>query len=237
MTGDPVSPKGRSHTMTADSQTTDTAAARDATPARKVNPWLRAGLEYGPIIAFFIGYMAVRNLTFTVGGREYDGFLAVTAAFIPVQTISTFFLWRVTGKISAIQIATVVLVAVMGGISIWLNDERFIKMKPTILYVFFFLVLGFGLLRGKAYLRVVMEHSLPMEDQGWMILTRRVAFFFAALAVANEVIWRNFSTDMWVNFKTFGLPLALFLFFMSQSRLFSRYGTGNDPDPVDPSKR
>jgi intracellular septation protein len=208
------------------SEVTDTKAA--GTDGKKVNPWLRAALEYGPIIAFFVGYMIVRDMSFTVSGREYDGFLAVTAGFIPLQAICTFILWRVTGTISAIQIATVVLVAVMGGISIWLNDERFIKMKPTILYVFFFAVLAFGLFRGQSYIKVVMDHSVPMEHEGWMIVTRRLALFFAGLALANEAVWRTMSTDVWVNFKTFGLPLAIFGFFMAQSRVFQNYGIGDD---------
>ncbi len=204
-----------------DTNTQDTAE-------KKVNPWLRAALEYGPIIAFFVGYMLVRDMSFTVGGREYQGFLAVTAGFIPLQAICTFLLWRVTGKISAIQIATVVLVAVMGGISIWLNDERFIKMKPTILYVFFFLILMFGILRGQSYIKMIMDHTVPMSDEGWMIITKRLAMFFAVLAVLNEVVWRTMSTDMWVNFKTFGLPLAIFVFFMTQSGVFQKYGTDED---------
>lgn len=199
-----------------------------ATDEKKVNPWLRAVLEYGPIIAFFVGYMLVRDMSFTVGGREYEGFLAVTAGFIPLQAFCTFLLWRVTGKISAIQIATVVLVAVMGGISIWLNDERFIKMKPTILYVFFFLVLMFGILRGQSYIKIIMDHTVPMSDEGWMIVTKRLAMFFAGLAVLNEVVWRTMSTDMWVNFKTFGLPLAIFSFFMLQSGVFQKYSTEED---------
>ncbi|MBL6426676.1 MAG: septation protein IspZ [Maritimibacter sp.] len=206
---------------TTDTNTQDTAE-------KKVNPWLRAALEYGPIIAFFVGYMLVRDMSFTVGGREYQGFLAVTAGFIPLQAICTFLLWRVTGKISAIQIATVVLVAVMGGISIWLNDERFIKMKPTILYVFFFLILMFGILRGQGYIKMIMDHTVPMSDEGWMIITKRLAMFFAVLAVLNEVVWRTMSTDMWVNFKTFGLPLAIFVFFMTQSGVFQKYGTDED---------
>ena len=204
-----------------DTNTQDTAE-------KKVNPWLRAALEYGPIIAFFVGYMLVRDMSFTVGGREYQGFLAVTTGFIPLQAICTFLLWRVTGKISAIQIATVVLVAVMGGISIWLNDERFIKMKPTILYVFFFLILMFGILRGQSYIKMIMDHTVPMSDEGWMIITKRLAMFFAVLAVLNEVVWRTMSTDMWVNFKTFGLPLAIFVFFMTQSGVFQKYGTDED---------
>lgn len=210
--------------------TETTGTTTSETSEKKVNPWLRAALEYGPIIAFFVGYMLVRDMSFTVGGREYEGFLAVTAGFIPLQAFCTFVLWRVTGTISAIQIATVVLVAVMGGISLWLNDERFIKMKPTILYVFFFLVLGFGILRGQSYIKIIMDHSVPMQDEGWMIVTKRLALFFAGLAVLNEVVWRTMSTDAWVNFKTFGLPLAIFLFFMTQSGIFKKYGIEDEDE-------
>lgn len=197
-------------------------------PEKKVNPWLRIGLEYGPIIAFFVGYMLLRDSSFTVGGRDYAGFIAVTAGFIPLQAFCTFLLWRVTGKISAIQIMTVVLVVVMGGISIWLNDERFIKMKPTLLYLLFFFVLSFGLLRGQSYIKIVMGETVPLTHEGWMKLTRRLAGFFAGLAVLNELIWRTMSTDAWVNFKTFGLPLAIFVFFMTQSKLFQAYGIEED---------
>jgi intracellular septation protein len=122
------------------------------------------------------------------------------------------------------QVATVVLVVVFGGLSVWLNDERFFKMKPTIIYLLFAAVLGFGLLRGQSYLQAVMGEALEMTAEGWMILTRRLALFFAGLAVANEAVWRLMSTDAWVNFKTFGLTLALFAFFMSQAGLLKKYG-------------
>ena len=97
-------------------------------------------------------------------------------------------------------------------------------MKPTLIYLIFAALLGFGLLRGQSYLQAVMGHTLPLEREGWMILTRRLALFFAVLAVLNEVVWRTMSTDAWVNFKTFGLTLGIFAFFMAQSRLFQKYG-------------
>ncbi|TYB82471.1 inner membrane-spanning protein YciB [Maritimibacter fusiformis] len=191
-----------------------------------MKPGLKLALEYGPIIAFFAGYMLLRDRTFLIGGTEYSGFVAVTALFIPLLAIATFVQWRLSGHISKMQIATLVLVAVFGGLSIWFNDERFFKMKPTIIYLLFAGILGFGLLRGRSYLEAVMDQAVPLRPEGWMILTKRLALFFLFLAVANEVIWRTMSTDVWVNFKTFGLTLGIFAFFMAQSRLFSRYGTG-----------
>lgn len=190
---------------------------------KKLNPGVKLALELGPIALFFAGYVKLKDQVFTIGGTEYDGFIVVTALFIPLMVVTTGILWALTGKLSKMQIATVVLVVLFGGLSVWLNDERFFKMKPTMIYLLFGGVLGFGLLRGQSYLRVVMEEALPMQAEGWMILTRRLTAFFLALAVANEVVWRTMSTEAWVNFKTFGLTAALFLFFMTQGGVLSRY--------------
>ncbi|WGV16260.1 inner membrane-spanning protein YciB [Fuscovulum ytuae] len=190
---------------------------------KKLNPGVKLALELGPIALFFAGYVKLKDQVFTIGGTEYDGFIVVTALFIPLMVVTTGILWALTGKLSKMQIATVVLVVLFGGLSVWLNDERFFKMKPTMIYLLFGGVLGFGLLRGQSYLRVVMEEALPMQAEGWMILTRRLTAFFLGLAVANEVVWRTMSTEAWVNFKTFGLTAALFLFFMTQGGVLSRY--------------
>jgi len=147
----------------------------------------------------------------------------VTALFVPLLLVCTGILWKLTGKISPMQIMTVILVTAFGGMTVWLNDDRFIKMKPTLIYLIFGGLLSIGLLRGQSYLRVVMQEALPMQDVGWMILTRRVTAFFFGLAVLNEVIWRGFSTEIWVYFKTFGLTAALFAFFMMQGRLLTKY--------------
>ena len=185
-------------------------------------------LEMGPILAFFVGFLLLKDKTFFFLGAEREGFILVTALFIPLMIASTYALYRLTGKISKMQIVTLVLVVIFGGLTVWLNDKRFIKMKPTMIYAIFAAILGFGLLFGRSYLRVVMEELLPMEPEGWMILTKRVALFFVALALLNEIVWRNFSDAVWVNFKTFGLTFGVFLFFMTQSKLFQTYGIEKD---------
>lgn len=195
---------------------------------KTLNPIVKMVLEMGPIVAFFAGYMMLRDRTFTIGGADYEGFIMVTALFIPLLLASTGLLWWLSGKISKMQIATAVLVVVFGGLTVWLNDDRFFKMKPTMIYLLFAGILGFGLLRGHSYLQYVMEEVMPLQREGWMILTRRLAGFFAGLAVLNEVIWRTMSTDAWVNFKTFGLTIAIFAFFMTQGKLFQRFAVEED---------
>jgi intracellular septation protein len=191
---------------------------------KKINPWLKAGLEFGPLLAFFVAFGRMKDATFHIGNTDYSGFVVATALFIPLMVVTTLALWRLTGRLAPMQIATLVLVVGFGGLSIWFNDPRFFKMKPTLIYLIFAGLLGFGLLRGKPWLQLVMDEAIPMQPEGWLILTKRLALFFLGLAVANELIWRNMSDQAWVNFKTFGLTAAMFAFFMAQSRLFARYG-------------
>ncbi|MGH1354369.1 MAG: inner membrane-spanning protein YciB [Thalassovita sp.] len=195
---------------------------------KKINPMLKTGLELGPIVLFFAAYLWLKDRVFTIGGTEYDGFILVTAGFIPVLLISTLVLWKLTGHLSKMQIVTLVLVVVFGGLSVWLNDDRFFKMKPTLIYLLFGGALGVGLLRGESYLQSVMEAALPLKNEGWMILTRRLCAFFFGLAVLNEAIWRTQSTETWVYFKTFGLTAAIFVFFMTQGSVFKAYGIDED---------
>lgn len=197
---------------------------------KKINPIVKLALELGPIILFFVAYTKMKGNNYNILGRDYDGFIVVTAIFIPVLLIATGILWALTGKLSKMQLMTAILVVIFGGLSVWLNDERFFKMKPTMIYLFFGGALGFGLLRGQSYLKSMMEEAMPLSDQGWMILTKRICFFFLTLAVMNEVVWRTMSTDAWVNFKTFGLTAALFVFFMTQGGLMEKYGTAKDDD-------
>jgi intracellular septation protein len=195
---------------------------------RAVNPYVKLLLELGPVVAFFVAYMRIRDDSFTIAGTDYNGFIIVTAAFVPLMITSTGLLWWLSGKLSRMQVVTLVLVVVFGGLSVWLNDESFFKMKPTIIYALFAAILGAGLLRGQSFLAALMGEVMPMRHEGWMILTRRLALFFAALAMLNEAVWRLMSTDAWVNFKTFGLTAAVFLFFMAQGGLLKRYGTDSD---------
>ena len=190
---------------------------------KKINPILKAVLELGPVLLFFIMFGRMKDQTYLIGGTEYSGFIVTTAAFVGLICLTTGVLWALTGHLSRMQILTLVLVVVMGGMSVWLNDERFIKMKPTLLYVIFAAVLGFGLLRGKSYLSAVLDEALPLREEGWLILTKRLTLFFAGLALANELVWRTMSDAAWVNFKTFGLTFALFAFFLSQGKVLEKY--------------
>ncbi|MBL8562895.1 MAG: septation protein IspZ [Gemmobacter sp.] len=190
---------------------------------KKINPILKSVLELGPVLLFFIMFGRMKDQTYLIGGTEYSGFIVTTAAFVVLICLTTGVLWALTGHLSRMQVLTLVLVVVMGGLSVWLNDERFIKMKPTLLYLIFAAVLGFGLLRGKSYLSAVLDEALPLREEGWLILTRRLTLFFAGLALANELVWRLMSDAAWVNFKTFGLTFALFAFFLSQGKLLETY--------------
>ncbi len=190
--------------------------------------YLKPLLEYGPILGFFVAYLLLKDRVFTIGGTDYEGFIVVTAGFIPVFLICMGLLWKLTGHLSKMQVVTAVLIVVFGGLSVWLNDERFFKMKPTLIYLIFGGALAVGLLRGESYLRLVMEELVPLQEEGWMLLTKRVMAFFFGLAVLNEVIWRTMSTESWVWFKTFGLTAAIFVFFLTQGGLFRRYGMEED---------
>ena len=195
---------------------------------KQVNNGLKSALEFGPVALFFIAYIWLKDEVFQFFGTDYEGFIIVTAGFVPLMILSTLALWKLTGTLSKMQIFTVVLVTVFGGLSVWQNDKSFLQMKPTILYLLFASILGFGLLRKQSYLQYMMGEMLPLEDRGWMILTQRMALLFLVLAILNELIWRNMSEEIWVYFKTFGLPSTIFGFFISQGRLFKEYGVSDD---------
>jgi intracellular septation protein len=192
--------------------------------------WAKPALEFGPILAFFVAYLLFKNQIFEIGGTEYAGFIIVTAGFIPVFLISMAALWRLTGHLSRMQAVTAVLIVVFGGLSVWFNDPRFFKMKPTMIYLLFGGVLGVGLMRGQSWLQVVMDGMMPLTDRGWMLLTRRLMLFFFGLAILNEAIWRTQTEEIWVYFKTFGLTAAIFVFFITQGRLFKDHGLPEDDE-------
>src|SRR6056297_757830 len=197
----------------------------DQMSEQKTNPMIKTVLEFGPILAFFVAYLWLKDDIFTIGGREYDGFIVVTAGFIPVFLLAMGALWALTGHLSKMQVVTAVLIVVFGGMSVWFNDPRFFKMKPTIIYLLFGGVLAFGVMRGQSYMHSLMDGVMPLNDEGWMILTKRICYFFLGLALLNELVWRTMSEEIWVYFKTFGLTAAIFLFFMTQGALFRDYGT------------
>jgi intracellular septation protein len=183
---------------------------------RKINPVLKQVLELGPTLVFFAIYMWIKDETYMIGGTAYSGFIVAAIVFVPILLASIAALWWLTGTLSRMQIFVGFMVIFFGGLTAWFNDESFFKMKTTIVYGTFAVLLTIGLLRGKSWLQWIMAEALPMKPEGWMILTRRLAMMFAALAVANEVIWRTQTTELWVKLETFGMPIALFVFLMVQ---------------------
>ncbi len=194
-----------------------------STPGKTINPILKQVLELGPPLAFFVIYLKIKEMSFTIAGTEYSGFIIATVAFVPILLVAMAVLWHLTGQLSRMQIFVAVMVIFFGGLTVWFNDERFFKMKTSIVYGLFAGILGIGLLRGRSYLAYVMAEMIPMQDQGWMILTRRLCLAFGVLALANELVWRTQPEDLWVKIETFGFPLALFGFLWWQIMALQKY--------------
>ncbi len=190
---------------------------------REIGAGLRQALELGPTLLFFALYMWIKDDKFLIFGTEYSGFIVATLVFIPILLAGIGALWVLTGELSRMQIFTGIMVVFFGGLTAWFNDESFFKMKTTLVYGLFAVILGIGLLQGRSWLEWVLGAHLPMEREGWMILTRRLMAMFAALAVANELIWRTQSDTVWVALETFAFPAVLFLFLMGQMMLLNRY--------------
>ena len=183
------------------------------TPKNTLPGWLRVLVEWGPLIAFFIANARAGIFWGTAV------FMAATAAALAVS-------WTLTRRLALVPLIGAIFVAVFGGLTLWLQNDIFIKVKVTLVNVMFGSILLTGLYFGKQFLKLILGEALKMDDEGWRILTLRWGLFFFALAALNEVIWRSVTTDLWVNFKVFGiLPLTL-LFALSQAPLMSRHMIG-----------
>lgn len=183
-------------------------------------------LEFGPLVVFLAVYFWMKDATVTLGGRDYAGFVIAVVAFVPLQIASALILRRLTGTMSRMQMVTLGLVIVLGLATVFFNDERLFKMKSTFIFGLFGVLLFIGLWRGQSWLAFVLDQALPINRTGWMILTRRMAWFFLAFAAMNEVIWRNFSTDVYVFWDTFGQMGVMFLFLMGNYKLIEKHWIG-----------
>ena len=172
--------------------------------------WLRILVEWGPLIAFFIA-------------NAKGGIFWGTGVFMAATAVALAVSWTLTRRLALVPLIGAVFVAVFGGLTLWLQNDTFIKVKVTLVNAMFGSILLAGLYFGKQFLKPILGEALKMDDEGWRLLTLRWGLFFFALAALNEVIWRSVSTDLWVNFKVFGiLPLTL-LFALSQAPLMSRH--------------
>jgi len=139
--------------------------------------------------------------------------------------------WWLYHKVPVMPLVSAVIVLAFGGLTLYLQDDTFIKLKPTIVYTMFAILLLAGLFARKPVLALLFGPVFNLTDEGWRKLTLRWAVFFIAMAVLNEYVWRNYSTDTWVSFKAFGFLPITFLFAMAQVPLMQRYGVAEDKSP------
>jgi intracellular septation protein len=199
--------------------TTPTQAAAPPPPKKKLDPWLKVALELGPLIVFFV-----------VNGKF--GIFWATGVLMAGVLLTLGVSWAVTRHLPAMPVVTAVLVLVFGGLTVFLQNETFIKLKVTILYSLFGAALIGALYFGKLLLPIVFDMAIHIDDAGWRKLTWRWGLFFFFLAGLNEVMRRILTTDAWVNFKVFGiLPLTL-LFAIAQAPLIMRHEI--TPEQEDP---
>lgn len=173
---------------------------------------LKLAIDFGPLLIFF-------------GANKFGGVFTATAAFMVATLVAMAVSWWKTRHIPPMLIFTGLIVLVFGGLTLWLQDETFIKLKPTLIYGMFAGILLFGLATKRSYLKLVMGEALPaLTDAGWTKLTRNWALFFLALMGANEVARQLLTTDQWINFKVWGVTATTFAFAMAQAPLLARHG-------------
>ena len=196
-----------------------------ATTEERHHPMLKMALEIGPLLVFFFGNLRGEWLAKTFPALSVVGgpLLIATALFMVATVISLIVSKIVFKHLPIMPFVSGIVVMVFGSLSIWLQDETFIKMKPTIVNTLFGVVLLGGLLFGKSLLGYVFNAAFQLDDEGWKKLTLRWGIFFLFLAVLNEVVWRNFSDAVWVNFKVWGTMPITILFTLAQMPLIMRH--------------
>lgn len=177
----------------------------------------KLAIELGPLLVFF-------------AGNAIAGIYAGTAAFMVATVISLAVARLRYHKVPVMPLVSGVIVLVFGGLTLYLQDETFIKLKPTIVYSMFAVLLLAGFLLRKPVLELLFGPVFTLTEEGWRKLTLRWTAFFIVMAVVNELVWRNFSTDAWVSFKAFGFLPLTFLFALAQVPLLQRHG---EPPPAE----
>lgn len=197
-----------------------------ADPQRKeINPLLKLALELGPLMVFFFAnargeWLAER---FPALGDLGGPLFIATALFMIATAVALSVSWLLTRTLPIMPLVSGVVVFVFGALTLWLQDETFIKMKPTIVNTLFGAVLVGGLVFGKSLLGYVFDSAFKLDTEGWRKLTLRWGLFFFLLAILNEIVWRNFSTDTWVAFKVWGIMPITLAFTVSQMPLIMRH--------------
>ena len=184
-------------------------SAGDQQPAH-ADHGLRLATELGPLVVFFLTNWKA-GIFWATGAFMAATALALAVSYIRMRTVPVM------------PLVTGVFVLVFGGLTLWLHDDTFIKLKPTIVNLCFAAILGAGLALGRPLLKIVFASVFALDDEGWRKLTVRWIGFFVVLAILNEIVWRNVPTDTWVSFKVFGIMPLTFAFSLAQLPLLKRH--------------
>lgn len=193
-----------------ESSTVSAASTSQKKSAKKPAGWIKPLIEFGSLIAFFVAF-------------RIGGIYAATVTFMIAHPLSMLAAKKLLGHIAKMQWFTLVVVLLMGGLTLYLQDETFVKMKLTVINGLFAAILLFGLATGRLFIKNLMDSAFDMPDEGWRMMTRNYALFLAGMALVNEFIWRSYSTEIWVNFKTFGYMGALIVFTIIQMPFLMKY--------------
>lgn len=185
--------------------------------------WPKLAIELGPLLVFF-------------AGNAVAGIYAGTASFMAATLISLAVARLRYHKLPVMPLISGVIVFAFGGLTLYLHDDTFIKLKPTIVYSLFAVLLAAGLMLKKPLLELLFGPVFTLTEEGWRKLTLRWTVFFVAMAIVNEIVWRNFSTDAWVSFKAFGFLPLTFLFAVAQVPLLQRHGEPQKGEAGDPEE-
>ena len=176
----------------------------------------RTILDFGPLLLFFAAF-------------KLSGLYAATATVMVAAVVAVAVGYWLDRKIHPVPLATAVIVLVFGGLTLYLNDDRFIKMKPTMIYALFGATLFGGLYFNRPFVKYILGAAVTLNEAAWRVLTWRFGLFFFGMALINELIWRNFSDDIWVNYHIFGAIALTVLFSMSQIPFLLKHQIDNEP--------
>ena len=200
------------------------------TPSRRtLSPGAKLAVEAGPLVVFFLSNSFSKKFL----EDPADSIFVGTGAFMLAFIVALLASWIVERRIPPMTAFTGVFVLIFGGLTIILQDDFFVKFKPTLVNLLLAGLLTAGLLTGRSFLKVVLGEAIRLQDEGWRILTVRWIWFFVFLAVLNEFVWRTFSADTWVAFKLFGIMPITILFSLLQLPLMQRYQV-EEPEDAAP---
>ncbi|MDO9127880.1 MAG: septation protein A [Parvibaculum sp.] len=187
--------------------------------------WVRMAIELGPLVVFFLLNSKANNL---FGNEPAQNIFYATGGFMVATVISLGYSYARFRKIPTMPLVSGIFIMIFGALTLWLHDDEFIKLKPTIVNGIFATALLGAAVMGKPIMKQLFDGAFNLTDKGWMVLTVRWGLFFVLLGVINEIVWRNFSTDFWVSFKLFGIMPLTMIFGLAQIPVLTKHAPSDE---------